>query len=184
MLQLKEAKIGSLAGLFQYLDGLEARAPLPDLVSELSRLSFDIKELSEFVRFSSQSYARNLVRGGPWYQALVLCWKNGQRSPIHDHATSSCGVRVLRGTMTETQFEFAPNGHVKAVCSHDYPPGTVIGSQDSDLHQVSNLQAGNADLVTLHVYSPPLVKMATYSLTDLTRGEELMLLEFSDAAGI
>src|SRR5205807_7632445 len=45
----------------------------------------------------------------------VLCWRNGQRSPIHDHRGSSCGVRVLRGTMTETQFAFAPNGHVKAL---------------------------------------------------------------------
>jgi hypothetical protein len=52
------------------------------------------------------------------------------------------------------------------------------------LHQVSNLQPGPADLVTLHVYSPPLFRMGTYSITDQTRGEELMLLEFCDAAGI
>src|SRR5262249_49576071 len=114
----------------------------------------------------------------------ILCWKNGQRSPIHDHVGSSCGVRVLRGTMTETRFEFAPNGHVKAVSSRDFEPNSVCGSQDYDMHQVSNLQAGDADLVTLHVYSPPLVRMGTYSLMDLSRGEELMLLEFCDAAGI
>jgi cysteine dioxygenase len=184
VLQLTEANSGSLASLFQYLDELQERAALDDLMAALKQLRFDMADLTNFIRFSSQSYARNLVRGGPWYQALVLCWKNGQRSPIHDHVGSSCGVRVLRGTMTETLFEFAPNGHVKAVCSRDFPPGMVIGSQDTDLHQVSNLQAGNADLITLHVYSPPLVKMGTYSLTDLTRGEELMLLEFSDAAGI
>src|SRR5262249_57894797 len=103
---------------------------------------------------------------------------------IHDHAGSSCGVRVLRGVMTETRFEFAPNGHVKAVASRDLAAGGVCGSEDHDLHQVSNLQAGNADLVTLHVYSPPLLQMGTYSLTDTTRGVELMLQEFSDAAGI
>jgi hypothetical protein len=38
--------------------------------------------------------------------------------------------------------------------------------------------------VTLHVYSPPLVRMGTYTLTDATRGEELMAMEFSDAGGI
>jgi cysteine dioxygenase len=86
--------------------------------------------------------------------------------------------------MTETRFDFAPNGHVKAIGSRDYQEGAVVGSQDSDLHQVSNLQAGDADLVTLHVYSPPLLRMSTYSLTDQTRGEEWMLLEFCDAAGI
>ena len=66
----------------------------------------------------------------------------------------------------------------------DYPVGTVIGSQDSDLHQVSNLQDGNLDLVTLHVYSPPLFRMGTYSITGRERGEELMFVEFCDAAGI
>ena len=42
----------------------------------------------------------------------------------------------------------------------------------------------NADLITLHVYSPPLLTMGTYSLTDNLRGEEPMLLDFYDAAGI
>ena len=96
------------------------------------------------------------MREGPWYHLLVLCWKNGQRSPIHDHAGSTCGVRVLRGVLTETTFAFAPNGHVKAVGSRDLAEGQVCGTQDDDLHQISNLQAGEADLVTLHVYTPPL----------------------------
>jgi cysteine dioxygenase len=174
----------NLAGLLSYLDGLEERAPLHELKAELEELDVDLDELAEHVRFSSKSYARNLVQGGDWYHLLVLCWRNGQRSPIHDHAGSSCGVRVMRGTMTETRFTFAANGHVKAMGSTDYRVGTVIGSQDADLHQVSNLQDGDLDLVTLHVYSPPLFRMGTYSITDTTRGEELMLLEFCDAAGI
>ena len=174
----------TLDELFEYLDALDDRADLADLMIELSQLDVGGEELAEHVRFSRQSYARNLVRSGPWYHALVLCWRNGQRSPIHDHVGSSCGVRVLRGVATETLFEFAANGHVKAVGSRDLPAGSVCGSQDGDLHQVSNLQAGDADLVTLHIYSPPLLTMGTYSLTDLTRGEEPMLLEFCDAAGI
>ena len=174
----------TLDELFDYLDGLDDRADLADLLIELSQLQVRCDDLAEFVRFSSKGYARNLVRSGPWYSALVLCWQNGQRSPIHDHLGSSCGVRVLRGTMTETVFEFAPNGHVKAVSSRDLGPGGVCGSQDYDLHQVSNLQSGDADLVTLHVYSQPLMRMGTYSLTDTQRGEELMLVEFCDAAGI
>ncbi len=175
---------GSLQPLFDYLDDLTGRARLEDLAAVVEPLEIDWADLAEFVRFSSQGYTRNLVRAGPWYHALVLCWKNGQRSPIHDHAGSSCCVRVLRGTLTETRFAFAPNGHVKATDSHDYPPGRTFASQDADMHQVSNLQAGNAELVTLHVYSPPLQRMGTYSLYDLTRGFEPMFVEFCDAAGI
>ena len=45
---------------------------------------------------------------------------------------------------------------VKAMGSRDLPAGALCVTQDDDLHQISNLQAGSADLVTLHVYSPPL----------------------------
>ncbi|MBX3414892.1 MAG: cysteine dioxygenase family protein [Pirellulales bacterium] len=178
------ATLASLAPLFDYLDRLEGRAPLDELCARLATLEVDLQELAEFLHFSPHHYARNLIATGPWYSVLALCWLNGQRSPIHDHAGSSCAVRVLRGTMTETRFDFAPNGQVRAVESRDYVAGLVIGSEDLDLHQVSNLQAGTADLVTLHVYTPPLRIMGTYSILDNTRGQELMLTEFSDAAGI
>jgi cysteine dioxygenase len=126
----------------------------------------------------------SLVRSAPNYHAWVLCWKNGQRSPIHNHSGSACVLRVLRGTLTETLFEMAPNGHVKASFSRDIAEGSLIGSEDTDIHQVSNLQAEDADLVTLHVYTPPLTRMETYSLYDLSRGYEVWEPEFSDAAGI
>jgi cysteine dioxygenase len=174
----------TLQELFDYLDGLEERAPLHHLMGELADLEVQCDDLRQHVVFSEKGYARNLVRKGAWYHLLVLCWKNGQRSPIHDHAGSSCGVRVLRGVLTETTFAFAPNGHVKAVTSRDLAAGGVTASQDDDMHQISNLQAGAADLVTLHVYSPPLLVMGTYSILDTSRGQEPMLLEFSDAAGI
>jgi cysteine dioxygenase len=174
----------SLEPLFRYLDGLCGRPALAELTAAVAALAVDVGDVADFVRFSEQGYARNLVRGGPWYHVVVLCWKNGQRSPIHDHAGSSCCVRVLRGTLTETRFEFTPNGHVKGVGSTDYPPGSVFASEDLDLHQVSNLQAGTTDLVTLHVYAPPLRRMGTYSLTDRSRGHELMFVELTDAAGI
>jgi cysteine dioxygenase len=174
----------TLDGLFQYLDSLRERAPLSELVARLNELDIECEDVASFVRFSHRGYTRNLIKGGPWYNVLVLCWRNGQRSPIHDHKGSSCGVRVLRGTATETLFDFAPNGHVKALFSRDLAEGSVCGSQDDDMHQVSNLQDNGRDLVTLHVYSPPLLYMGTYSLTDLTRGTEPMFLEFSDAAGI
>jgi cysteine dioxygenase len=174
----------TLGALIGYLERLRGQAPLAELTAELAELAVARGDVADYVRFSDRHYTRNLVRGGPWYYLLVLCWKNGQRSPIHDHRGSSCGVRVLGGTLTETLFEFAPNGMVKAVRSRDLPVGGVCGSLDADVHQVSNLQAGGADLITLHVYSPPLIHMGTYSLTDATRGTEPMLVEFCDAAGI
>src|SRR6516164_5860199 len=100
----------SLQPLFRYLDGLDAQAGLAELTTVLEPLPLRCDDLADAVRFSEKGYTRKLVRAGPWYSVLVLCWKNGQRSPIHDHAGSNCCVRVLSGVLTETRFEFAPNG--------------------------------------------------------------------------
>ena len=100
----------SLDDLVAYLDALDGPAPLADLVAHLRRLWIDCDDVANHLCFSERQYMRNLMKAGPWYNIVVLCWKNGQRSPIHDHLGSSCGVRVLRGVATETMFDFAPNG--------------------------------------------------------------------------
>src|SRR5262245_63380128 len=129
----------TLDDLLAYLDRLDGPAPLAELEAELSELDIDLSDLGVHVQYSSRTYRRNLIRGGDWYGLWVLCWRNGQRSPIHDHKGSNCGVRVMDGTATETLFEFAPNGLIKATGSRDLAPGGVIGSRDTGLPQVTNL---------------------------------------------
>jgi len=160
-----------LTPLIQYLNSLKARAPLEALEQHLRRLDITIEDVAGFVRFDNDHYLRNLVSGGEWYHLLVICWHSGQRSPIHNHAESTCGLKVLKGVVTETKFEMGPCGLVKATYSRDLPIGEVAASQDADMHQVSNLQVEGMDLVTLHIYSPPLLRMKTYSLVDRSTGE-------------
>lgn len=160
-----------LKPLFEYLDGLTTRATIEELQDRLAALDVTVGDFSHHVRFHDHRYLRNLFRKGPLYHALILCWRSGQRSPIHNHAESTCGVRVLQGVCTETKFEATPSGLLKAVSSSDMLQGEIGASQDADVHQISNLQSPGEDLITLHVYSPPLLKMETYSLTDATVGE-------------
>ena len=161
----------TLVELLQTLDTYQARIPLDRLAAHLQATSLCFDDVKAHAYFGERTYRRNLLHTGPAYQALVLCWKNGQRSPIHDHRGSSCGVRVLRGVATETVFNLSPNGMILATQSRELSQGSVCASQDADIHQMSNLQAGGADLVTLHVYSPALLRMGTYSLTDRAVGE-------------
>ena len=160
-----------LAPLFTYLDSLTQRPSVEALEERLTALDITLDDVAGHVHFSPNHYLRNLIREGPHYQALALCWRSGQRSPIHNHGHSVCGVRVLTGTVTETKFDRTPCGQLKPTLTRDLPTGSVCVTLDNDTHQVSNLQAADTDLVTLHIYSPPLLKMETYSLTDTTVGE-------------
>jgi cysteine dioxygenase len=154
----------SIDHAFGVLDRATDRLPLPVLVDWLGALPLTVDDLADYLVFRPERYVRNLLHTGPAYQALVLCWRNGQRSPIHNHRGSNCGVKVLRGVVTETLFARAGNGLIFPVSSRDLPPGYICASADDDIHQVSNLQAGGADLVTLHVYSPPLLRMEMFAL--------------------
>ena len=158
----------TLAELLGALDRHTHRIPIADLTRRLGRLHVDPDELRAFIQFDPERYRRNLLHAGPAYQALVLCWRAAQRSPIHDHRGSSCGVRVLRGIATETLFARTATGLIYATGSRELAEGSICGSEDSDIHQMSNLQPDGGDLITLHVYSPPLAHMGVYSLTETT----------------
>jgi cysteine dioxygenase len=175
----------TLDDLFEELDQHEDRLPLPLLADRLRRLIIGWSEIQPFIRFAPDAYRRNLIRAGRAYHALLLCWRMGQRSPIHDHRGSSCGVRVISGTCTETIFQRAVAGHIVPVATHELTSGHCCASEDSDIHQISNLAATGQDLITLHIYSPPLLTMGQYSLIAPTRKEVVESVhEFAAGAGI
>ncbi|BDS08170.1 hypothetical protein NT6N_32100 [Oceaniferula spumae] len=153
-----------LQPLINYLSSLTARPDMAVLRDHMLGADVDVNDMADFVRFNASGYRRNMVFENDAVELLCLCWKSGQRSPIHDHAESICGVKIIEGTGTETVYEMTPSGYIKATCSKDYACGEVMVSADSETHQVANLQSTDQDLVTLHIYSPPLRSMKTWSI--------------------
>jgi cysteine dioxygenase len=94
-----------------------------------------------------------------------LCWKPGQRSPIHDHANSICAVYTLDGLLSADNYRKTANGYIRADYSEDFKPGSVLTIQTTDIHQVSNLQ-DSSELISLHFYLGPLENSYLYSVTD------------------
>lgn len=150
----------------QELERLSESIDLEELRSLLGELEIEEEFLRRYVQFDSDTYRRNLLHRCKKFEVLVLCFEAGQRTPIHDHAGSACGVKVIEGTGTETVFEQTADGWLYATGSHELPQGGVVGSNDMDIHQLSNLQTGGRPLVTLHVYSPPLGEVGNYSIED------------------
>ena len=172
--------------VFAQLDEFEDPIPIEFLREWIERISLTHDQVAPYVRFHAEHYMRNLMHSGPAYQALILCWQAGQRSPIHDHLGSSCAVRIIQGTATETVFDRTSEGLVYPTHSNFLTEGSTTASASDDIHQVSNLQSDQRDLVTLHVYSPPLLVMNTFSLFDdaVSRFVDPVNLEFVSGAGI
>lgn len=173
-----------LQPLVDYLNTLTARASIERLRELLAASNVTLADVRDFVRYEPGHYQRNLVALGPWYEVLIICWRSGQRSPIHNHAQSTCGLKVLSGVCSETLFAHSACGQVVALSTSAKHAGDICASEDEDTHQVSNLQAPGEDLVTLHIYSPPLRKMKKFSITGGTEDWIPPIVEFVHGEGI
>lgn len=151
-----------LVKLIRYMDGLTGPADLDSVRELLVEADVERADMVQACKFNSVSYARNRLAKGDWYDLLVICWKQGQSSPIHDHVGSACGVRVVDGTATETIFEETNPGFVRPVKQHTFCKGDVVLTSDTDIHLITNEQTSQ-DLITLHLYTPPL-NMTYYEL--------------------
>jgi cysteine dioxygenase len=151
-----------LGRLLSELDDYCIAVPEAKLRSILRGFRPSAAELAAFRRFSARGYRRNLIHTGPGYQAWLLCWKRGQFSPIHDHTGSGCGVRVIQGVATEARFERRRDGRLTAGPALAHPTGSVIVSIDSDIHVMGCRTDAADDLVSLHIYTPPLTGMKFY----------------------
>lgn len=156
------------------LDGLLlelARAPVSELTYArllecAGALTLDDELIAHRSVFARDGYARNLVCRTPEIELLVLCWRPGQRSTIHDHAGSLNALRVHRGRLTSRLFapadDAAPgHGPVALAAEEAVSAGGLTGLDRAGIHQLANLSG--EDLVTIHLYAPPLLSVNVYS---------------------
>jgi cysteine dioxygenase len=152
----------SLPSLVGELERLEARPALRQVDEWLRRVEVSREELRPYVSFKEGTYARHRVFFCEHAELLVLCWRPGQRTPIHDHAGSFGAVRVLEGFMWETLFEMDEGQGLLYNSSREWTPGHVTGADIPDIHQLGNPDVSGADLITLHLYAPPLTSLNVY----------------------
>lgn len=160
-----------LADLVGYLSSLRHRADLGELERRLIALDIDRQDIAPSCVFGVRGYRRNTIARGEWFELLALCWRSGDCTPIHDHEGSSCAFKVIEGRGTEIRYERTASGLVCPTGRRILEPGMVCAAEDADIHQVANMQAKGQDLITLHIYSPPIRQMGTYDFASGEAGE-------------
>jgi len=153
-----------LAALVEALAGLDHRPELSEVDDWMRRVRVGAEELRPHVGFKEGTYARHRVIHCDFAELLVLCWRPGQRTPIHDHDGSFGAVRVLRGVMWETLFEMDDARGLRYKSAREWTPGHVTGADVPDIHQLGNPDVSDRDLVTLHLYAPPLTSLNVFKV--------------------
>jgi cysteine dioxygenase len=152
----------SLQSLVSTLESLDSAPELAQIYEWLERAEISPDELEPYIGFKEGNYWRHRVCRSNFVEMLVLCWRPGQRTPIHDHNGSHGGVKVCQGLLWETTFSYDPVAGLEYKSAREHGAGAVTGSDVPDIHQLGNPDVSERDLVTLHVYAPPLGVLHTY----------------------
>ncbi len=152
----------SLPELKATLEAQQSAPTLAQIFDWLGTAEVSADDLRPYRGFKDGNYWRHLVCRTDFVEMLVLCWRPGQRTPIHDHNGSHGGVRVCEGTMWETTFTYDAARGLEYKSAREYQPGAVTGSDVPDIHQLGNPDVSEQDMITIHIYSPPLGVLHTY----------------------
>ena len=91
--------------------------------------------------------------------AWLICWMDEHDTGFHDHDVSCGAVAVVSGAVREERL--AIDGPTRTGV---FRAGSSFRFAASDIHRVSH--AGSDPAVTLHVYSPPLLRMGAYVIAE------------------
>ena len=150
--------------LIERLNGQTSPPTLEQLSSWLSSVEIFDHDLQPYVGFKEGNYWRHRVCRNEAVEMLVICWRPGQKTPIHDHNGSHGVVRVQQGLMWETMFAFDSEKGLCYDTGRECSAGTITGAGKPDIHQLGNPDVSGQDLITIHVYAPPLGVLKTYKV--------------------
>ena len=152
---------------------LEHIAHVSDVIAN-SKL--EKQEWEQFVAFTEKGYTRHLLAHDENFTVLLLCWNKGQKSPIHDHAGSSCWVKCLDGQLRERRFvhEDGQEGALVETADATLSAGQVCYmSDESGYHEMANPNP-EACTVTMHIYCPPFYDCHALELSGAKRAVSML----------
>lgn len=173
----------SLKSLTETLCALRHVPSFAEINDLLCRVQVTPDDLRPYRFFKLGTYARHRICRNEFAELLVLCWRPGQRTPIHDHNGSHGAVRVCEGVMWETMFALDGERKLYYQSAREWNTNEVTGADVPDIHQLGNPEVSGQDLVTLHLYAPPLGVLNTYKVGSREVGQ-YSPNEFMDGAGI
>jgi cysteine dioxygenase len=137
---------------------------LEQLSAWLAEAAISSADLEPYLGFKEANYWRHRVCRNEAVEMLILCWRPGHRTPIHDHNGSHGVVKVHEGVMWETIFCY---DDVQGLCyrsGRECHAGEITGAGVPDIHRLGNPEDSGKDLVTIHIYAPPLGVLRTYKV--------------------
>ena len=131
--------------------------PGTDLRSIVQALAADPAAWKQLVRHDRDERQFELLHRDDDLEIWLVCWMPGHDTGFHDHDASAAAITVVAGEIAEDRL--AVDGPDVDRC---FAAGQTLTVRASDIHRVRH--TGEEPSVTIHAYSPPLVRMGRYEV--------------------
>jgi predicted metal-dependent enzyme (double-stranded beta helix superfamily) len=144
-------------------------------LSELERFAAELTCRPELwrhhVRHRDDARVYVLIWEDERVNAWIICWSEEQDTGFHDHDESGAGIAVIAGRVREERLRVDAPPRTRELGA-----GATISIPPVGIHRV--LHTGGHPAVTIHAYSPPLVRTGAYRIgPDGVLQRELVPLE-------
>ena len=141
----------SVENLVKTLESLEEFTPesVHEAVSECDVRAEDIERWVDYDYPVSDSYGRKMVHNGGFFEVMIMSWRPGDYSGIHDHGKAEFGAVKIFGVAEHAIFKLEKQ-KLTTISREIIKSGTTLKVTPSLIHQMGN--PGESNFFTLHVY--------------------------------
>ena len=119
------------------------------VVSECDIWDEDIEKWVDYDYPVSDSYGRKMVHNGGFFEVMIMSWRPGDYSGIHDHGKAEFGAVKIFGDAEHAIFKLEKQ-KLTTISREIVKSGTTLKVAPSLIHQMGN--PGESNFFTLHVY--------------------------------
>jgi cysteine dioxygenase len=150
----KSKPITTIEQLVEELDQIQDEKGYKQIVK---RLDIPLENYRSYAHFSKEHYTRNCIARNEDYELILLCWEEGQETPIHCHNNQECWVYVVKGEFDEQRFVESdkPSEEIEVEAEMQLEEeGVSYMNDDMGYHSLTNVSDGKS--MSLHLYMNPI----------------------------
>lgn len=120
-----------------------------------------IEDFEKYTSWSKECYTRNCIINNEKFELILICWKEGDQTSIHDHDGEECWVKVIEGEFKETIYKLNDLQELDIVKSSISKKNQITYMKDfMGFHKLENVSKKRS--MSLHLYAKPIRKCRMY----------------------
>ncbi len=132
------------------------------VLTQSEHMTLSLDDVLPYLYFNEERYTRNCIARDDYFELVLLCWEQGQKTAIHCHNNQECWVKVVAGSFAEELYRINnTSGEMEYMSTEILSQHDVTAVEDANIfHNLTNISRGRS--ISLHLYMKPIEECRIY----------------------